>query len=100
MSTRLLVVAAELSAPPSTPITFRELSMIASVNKHYEVVAVAPKDMVLFYDRWFRIYGLFDYLTDLVPEGQIRRDEITVEVSGGPDSRLTIHNLDKVLAYL
>lgn len=100
MSTRLLAIAAELSAPPSTPTTFRELSMLGKLYHGYEVVAVSPKDMILHYDRWFMTYGLWDYLTDLVPEGQLRPDEITVEVSGGEGSRLTVHNLRAVLAYL
>ena len=98
--TRLLAIAAELSAPPSSPTVFRELSMLASIYHHYDVVSFGPKDMLMMYDGWFRVYGLYDYLTDLIPEGQIRPDEITVEVTGGPGSRLTVHNLRAVLAYL
>ena len=100
MSTRLLAIAAELSAPPSSPTVFRELSMLASIYHHYDVVSLSSKDMVLHYKKWFTVYGLFDYLTDLIPDDQIRPDEITVEVTGGPGSRLTVHNLHAVLAYL
>jgi hypothetical protein len=97
---RLLVIAAELSAPPSTPMTFRELTMFGSIYYHYDVVAVAPEDMIPMYARWFKVYGLFDYLSDLVAEGEIRPDEITTEISGGVGARLTIHNLHEVLTHL
>mgnify|MGYP001613516044 CR=1 FL=1 len=97
---RLLVIAAELSAPPSTPSTFRELTMFGSIYYHYDVVSVAPEDMIPMYSSWFHTYGLWDYLTDLGAEGEIRPDEITTEITGGTNARLTIHNLYEVLTHL
>lgn len=74
--------------------------MFGSIYYHYDVMAVAPEDMVLMYDRWFRVYGLWDYLSDLVMEGEIRPDEITTEITGGAHAKLTICNLHEVLTHL
>lgn len=97
---RLLAIAAELSAPPSSPLVFRDLTLVAAIFKHYQVLALAEKDTLDYYNRWFKTYGLWDFIDDLLPMGQLREDEIAVEIEGGPDARLTAHNLCQVLTLL
>lgn len=96
----LLSIAAELSEPPSSPSVFRDVTLYASVIRHYEVVATAPRAMIDDYARWFRRYGLFDFVSELLPPAQIRADEVAVEIEGGVDARLTAHSLGAVLALL
>lgn len=100
MARRVLSIAAELSAPPSSPTSFREVCMVAMTSRGYDVVALAPEDMLDPYSRWFRVYGLFDYLSDLLPEGQLPEEETTVAIVGGRDARLTAFNVPHVLRLL
>lgn len=100
MSARLLTIAADLSAPPSSPSVFRDVTLFGSC-RGYEVVAVVdPETMYLPYSRWFASHGLFDYLTDLIPERELRGTSVSVDISGGPTARLTAHSLHAVLAFL
>jgi hypothetical protein len=97
---RLLTIAAELSAPPSSPLVFRDLTLVASIFHHYQILALAEADTLDYYNLWFKTYGLWDFIEDILPPTQVRADEVAVEIEGGPDSRLTAHNLDAVLALL
>lgn len=97
---RLISIAAELSAPPSEPLVFRDFCLYASVFKHYEVVALSESDMIDAYARWFARYGLWDFVLDLLPPDQIRPDEVTIEVEGGADARLTVGGLAKMIAAI
>lgn len=99
MARKLLSIAAELSSPPSSPSCFRDLTLMASI-KGYESIAVSPQELIDAYARWFRVYGLWDYLDDLLPEGQIKLESITIQVVGGADARLTAHNIQEVISYL
>jgi hypothetical protein len=94
----LLGIAADLSAPPSSPITFREVCCYAKTARSYDIIAISPKDMISDYARWFKIYGLFDYVDDILPPGEIR--SFNVEITGGDSARLTVHNLHAVLGLL
>lgn len=97
---RILSIAAELSAPPSSPTTFREVTMVAATARGYEVVAVCEDGWQDSYNRWFRRFGLWDYLSDLLPEGQLPESETTIAIVGGHDARLTAFNLHDVLRLL
>jgi len=97
---RLLSIAAELSAPPSSPSCFRDLSLYASVFKRYEVVAVAPVAMLDPYHHWFRTYGLYDHIEDLIAEEDLPVSATVIAVVGGEGARLTAHNLGAVMALL
>ncbi len=97
MATRLLSIAADLSAPPSSPSCFRDLTLIASI-RGFETVAIAPADLIDPFARWFRLYGLWDYLADLLPETTVV--DASVVIVGGTEARLTAHNLPMVLGYL
>lgn len=50
------------------------------------------------YHRWFRRYGLYDYLEDLVPEEDIM--EAAAEIVGGKGASLTANNVALVIAHL
>lgn len=95
---RLLSIAADLSAPPSSPTAFREVTLIASL-RGYEVIAVCPEAEWSSYRCWLRgRLGLWDYLSDLLP------DTIDIHPSvallGGSAARLTAHNVHAVLAHI
>lgn len=94
----LLGIAAELSAPPSSPSVFRDVSLHAKIRRDYDVVAFSPLDMIDAYNRWFRRHGLWDYIDEILPREQIRH--LHVEIEGGPGAKLTCFNLPDVLRYL
>lgn len=93
----LLGIAADLSAPPSSPTCFRDVTLFAKIFRQYDVVAFSPADMVDHYAAWFRRYGLFDFVDDLFVRDQVYRS-LTVEIEGG--GKLTAHNLSEVLRFL
>lgn len=94
----VLGIAAELSAPPSSPTSFREVCLWSKVYRGYDVVAISPTDMIDPYSRWFRIYGLFDYVDDLLVPSQA--GELTIHIEGGPGSMLTCFNVRDVLSLI
>lgn len=79
---------------------FRDLTLFASVFRHYEVVAISPADMVDYYHVWFKTNGLWDFVSDLLPPEQIRTNEVTIEIEGGHGSKLTAHNFQDILIHL
>lgn len=97
--TRLVSIAAELSAPPSSPTAFREVTLIGTI-RGYEVIAFAPDSMWRFYHDWMRARGLLDYLEELLPDHIIISPTPAVTIIGGPSAKLTAHNVHEVLAYL
>jgi hypothetical protein len=71
--------------------------MIAKAVRGYDVIAISPEEMVSLYAKWFRVYGLFDYVDDILKPGE---EELTVEVDGGPGARLTVHNVQIVIGLI
>lgn len=94
----LLGIDADLSAPPSSPTSFREVTLVAKAFRGYDVIAISPKDWVDMYYRWFKQYGLLDYIDEIVLPSQT--GYLHVHIEGGPDARLTAHNIGKVIALL
>lgn len=94
----ILGIAADLSAPPSDHTCFRDLSLFATVFRHYEVVAYADRDEWDSYSVWFRRYGLFDFVEDIVTREEL--GNLPVEIEGGKAAKLTAHNLHLVIALL
>lgn len=97
--TRLLSIDADLSTPPSSPSVYRDITLVASI-RCYEVVAVTPLDMRDLYWRWFRHYGLLDYVEDLLTPEEAAHENALVQIVGGKNARLTAHNLGAVVAFL
>ncbi len=93
----LLAIAAELSAPPSSPLCFRDLTLWASIRGFTNVAVLDDWNMRDGYNLWFRRYGLYDYLDDLVAPGDLGA---TVEIVGGQGAALTAHNLALVISTL
>lgn len=94
----ILGIAADLSAPPSSPSVFRDVSLYGSVFRHYEVVAYAEREMIDHYVVWFRRYGLFDYVSEIVTRAEL--GNVAVEIEGGLGAQLSAHNLSQVIALL
>jgi hypothetical protein len=74
--------------------------MVASVFKHYRVLSTAPANTIDYYNSWFKAYGLWDFVEDLIAPEQLRSDEVDVEIEGGVGAKLTAHNLSEVLSLL
>ncbi len=96
----ILGIAAELSAPPSSPSCFRDVSLYAKIHRSYDIIALSRAEEIDSYAVWFRRMGLFDYIDDIVTREEVYRS-LAVEIAGGErGSRLTAHNLHQVLALL
>lgn len=95
---RLLGIAAELSAPPSSPSVFRDVSLHAKIRGDYDVVAICGRGEQDVYDVWFRRLGIWDFVDDLMPRERV--GPMHVEIEGGPGAKLTAHNLHEVLRLL
>lgn len=94
----ILGIAADLSAPPSSPSVFRDVTLYGCVFRHYEVVAYAEREMIDHYALWFRRYGLFDYVSEIVTREEL--GDLAIEIEGGRGSMLTAHNLNDVIRLL
>jgi len=94
----LLGIDADLSAPPSSPTSFREVSLFAKAFRGYDVIAISPAGWESMYARWFRTYGLFDYIDEIVLPSQT--GHMHVHITGGKNARLTAHNIGAVLRLL
>lgn len=97
--TRLLAIDADLSAPPSSPLVYRDVTLAASIRS-YEVVAVAPHDVHALYARWFTRLGIWDYVEDILTPEELTHEHVAVQIEGGPHARLTVANLHAVVALL
>lgn len=72
--------------------------MISKVVRGFDVVAYCPACETDSYAKWFRVYGLFDYVDDILPREQL--GELAIEIEGGRDARLTAFNIEYVLSLL
>lgn len=91
----LLSIDARLSAPPNRPLVFRDTTLYAKVFAGFEVVvSVCPFEEWDHYARWFRRYGLFDFVDGLVKPGEVAAD---VEIE---DGRLDEATLGAMVAAL
>lgn len=93
----LLSIAAELSAPPSEPLCFRDVTLVASIRGYDAVAVVDQWEMRDGYHIWMRRLGLYDYIEDLVAEGDVHA---AIEIVGGRGSSLTAYNIGAVIAVL
>lgn len=93
----VLLIDADLSTPPSSPTVFRDVLLQSSI-RGYQNVARCPDEAYSSYRQWFRTYGLFDYLSELLPDTV--EVEAAVLIEGGPSARLTAHNIHEVLAHI
>lgn len=91
----LLGIAADLSIPPSSPSVFRDVTLYSKVFRRYDVVAISEAEMIDLYVKWFRQYGLFDFVDAIVRPGEIL--SFNVEIVSG---KLTAHCLRDVIALL
>lgn len=96
---RLLAIDADLSAPPSSPACYRDITLYAAIRA-YDTVAVAPAEMRAVYAQWFQHYGIWDYLEDILTPAEAAHERVTVLIEGGPHARLTVLNLNAVLAHI
>jgi hypothetical protein len=94
----LLGIAAELSAPPSSPTAWRDVTLWAKVYRRYDVLAICPYDEVDLWVPWLRRHGAFDFVDEILPREQA--GTLSVEIEGGCGAKLTAHNLHHVLSLL
>lgn len=96
---RLVSIAAELSAPPSSSSCFRDVELTAYI-RGYEIIAVVPDAAYTFYLNWMRARGLLNYLEELLPDHIVISPTPIITIVGGPRAKLTAHNVHEVLSYL
>lgn len=91
----LLAISADLSAPPSESVIFRDVCLFAKVFRHHDILAYSEKDLIDQYVVWFRRHGLFDFVDDIVTEKEIKNAKI--QITSG---KLTTFNWHETLSYL
>jgi hypothetical protein len=94
----ILGIAAELSAPPSSPTIFRDVCLFSKTFRKYDVLAISPEDMRDHYSVWFRRYGIWDFVDDIVTPEEM--GVLTVEIAGTNSAKLTAFNYQEVLRLL
>lgn len=62
----MLIIEADLSAPPSEVSLFRDITLFSSVFLQEEVVIECEKSERDFYYKWLKGKGSWDYVEDFV----------------------------------
>jgi len=75
----ILLIDSELSCPPSTLSSFREVSLFALICDYEEVLALSPKGMRSKYWNWMKRNGVRDYISDiLLPQEAKNLEKISI----------------------
>jgi len=63
---RPLVIAAELSAPPSSPVSFRDLTLYISTFYKTTIVVECGQEEKDSYYKWLKTNYLWDFIDEIV----------------------------------
>jgi hypothetical protein len=92
-----LIISSELTAPVSEVSAFRTLTLYASIFKHMDCFVESKQDEVDFYYNWLKRNGAYDFIKDMVKEGEIGGYKI--QYSKRVD-RLTFDNLNRFIVII
>jgi len=99
-----LIIAADLTEPPTQALPLRLLGIRAKLDLHLTVVLESPKDMVDFYYHFLKNQGVFDFIYEIViPEYGV--DGIRIDSDYNypytiKTDRITFENLQIILNQL
>lgn len=100
----LLIIDAELTAPPSVTELFRDITLYATLFKKKEVIIETSPQMKDFYYKWLKSRGAFDFVKDIVDYE--REQGFTIRYKYSPFKgnvkvrSLGYHNFQRILAKL
>lgn len=63
---RPLIINAELTNPPSSITSFRDVTLFCTMRYHMDVVVECDKEHKDMYVKWLRTYGAFDFVEDVL----------------------------------
>jgi len=64
-----VLIRAGLSNPPSSLISFRELTMILHFASNVEILIESEKDSIDHYYKWLKPMGAMDFVEDILEPG-------------------------------
>lgn len=81
----MLVINAELTAPPSEVTLFRDITLYANTFLDQEIVIECPREERDFYYKWLKQKCALDFIEDFVKNNTvegitIRREKATIKV--------------------
>lgn len=100
----LLIIDAELTAPPSETVLFRDVTLYATIFKKKEVIIESSPQMKDFYYKWLKSRGAFDFVKDIVDYNKEQGFTIRYKYSpfkGDIEIRsLGYHNFNRIINSL
>jgi hypothetical protein len=75
----IVSISADLSAPPSEKIIFRDVCLFCKIFKKLDVVAITEKETIDYYVIWFRKNYLFDFVDDIISKDEELNTIIDIE---------------------
>lgn len=88
-----LLIASELSAPPSEIGAFRTLTLYATIFKHYDCLVVVKREEIDYYYKWIKNAGAHDFIREFVYPNTERGIIIR-------HNRITFNNLHQLIGML
>ena len=91
-----LIIAAELTAPPSEVYAFKSLALIATHSYHYELYVEVDWSERDCYHLWLKNNYCYDYVADLIRINELKGKR----VSAANNYRLTCDKINDLINYI
>ena len=88
-----LLIASELSAPPSEIGAFRTFTLYATIFKQYDCLVVVNKEEIDYYYKWIKDRGAHDFIRGFVYPNTERGFVIQ-------HKRITFNNLGQLIGMI
>ena len=98
----VLLINADLINPPTSPSSFRTLTMVAREYCSYNVLLEAYYDKDPYYN-FLKRYGCMDFVDDIVMHGEEQGIRIDVELHHSASlivDRIDVHNMEILFNFI
>lgn len=102
-----VIIEAYLSEPPSSIHCFRDITLYTSCFIKADVLVECEKDMKDVYYKWLKSYGAYDFIDEIIEQGEELGYRIGSEKASLVVDKITADNiniltsrLDKIKKYL
>jgi len=95
-----VILEAYLSEPPSSIHCFRDVTLYASCFVKADVLLECEKKMKDSYYHWLKNYGAYDFIDEIIVEGEESGYKIGSKKSSLMIDRITADNLNIIITKL
>lgn len=96
----LIIIDAELSAPPSEVCLFRDITLFSSCFLKKNVILECKKEERDYYYKWLKNRGSWDFIEDMVKPNTEYGFSIRPQKANIVVPRITYYNFQKIISGL